>query len=269
MTHSPPQRIDEVEKSYTPIATIGRITTVLFWVNAAVSLFMSYATSILGTTGQEALQVVFLALVLVYFTLSHFSRFSLVPQAERKRRLQMLSDAFGTPLSHDRTALFYNNQYPPSMRRLGANTMENAFFSKEVADKMLKRERLLIGGYIFVWFLAFGFRHNNLELLTWITQLVFSSEILTHWLKLEILRFRHERTFEQLHNHFLHQRGGKPSRAVADVIDAFVAYEAAKAAAGTMLSTKIFEQLNPTLTKKWEQIRRDLQMDKTTEQESP
>ena len=126
---------------------------------------------------------------------------------------------------------------------------------------MLVRKRWVIGFYLVAWFLAFALRHNNLALITWITQLVFSGEIIAGWLKLECLRLRHERTYEQLHAHFLHGIGGDQPRAIANVLDAYVAYESTKAAAGMLLSSKIFEDLNPELTKRWEQIKHDLKMD--------
>lgn len=189
------------------------------------------------------------------------SRFYLVPKAERMRRKQMLSDAFGTPISHDKTSLYYNNDYTPSVQRLGANTMENSLFSKEIASEMLCEKRLFTGGYAVLWILAFSLRHNNLEILTWITQILFSGEIVAQWLNLEILRIRHDRIYERLHHHFLHEIGGDSPKAIATVLDAFVAYESAKSSAGLLLSSKVFEKLNPSLTKKWCQIRQELNMD--------
>ena len=137
----------------------------------------------------------------------------------------MLSNAFGTPLSHDQTCLYYNNKYTPSVQRLGANTMENSLFSKEIAGEMLVTKRIVTGCYVIAWIAAFSFRHNNLELLVWITQLVFSGEIVAQWIRLEVLRHSHERTFEQLHSHFLHQIGEDSNKAIATILDSFVSYE--------------------------------------------
>jgi hypothetical protein len=259
-TETKVQRVDEVNKHYVPISRMNIATAVLFWVIAAVSLFMPYSQTILGGATHAVLRVVFLIMVIVHFTFSQLSRLYLVPKAERMRRKQLLSDAFGTRLTHDRTSLYYNNEYSPSVERLGASTMENAFFSKEIVAKMLVRRRWIVGFYIAAWLFAFALRHNNLELITWITQLVFSGEIVASWLKLECLSFRHERTYDQLHAHFLHGIGGDHPRAIADVLDAFVSYESAKASAGALLSSKIFDELNPELTKRWEQIKQDLGM---------
>jgi hypothetical protein len=260
ITTATDKRVDDVGKHYVPIARLGKGTGALFWIIAVLSLSMPYTQSVLGAAPHAALRSVFLVLVIVHFTLSQVSRLYLIPKAERMRRKQLLSDAFGTRLTHDRTSLYYNNEYSPSVERLGANTMENALFSKEVAGKMLDHKRWTVGLYLVAWLLAFALRHDNLGLIAWITQLVFSGEIVAGWLKLECLHFRHERTYDQLHAHFLHGIGGNEPRAIADVLDAFVAYESAKASAGALLSSKIFDEINPELTRKWEQIKKDLGM---------
>ena len=261
MSNTKRKRIDEVDKYYKPAATVGFVSTLLFWSIAFLSLLMPFSTSLVAVLRQNVLQIAFILLTIVHFILSQVLRFYLVPRAERMRRKQLLSDSFGAPLSYDHTSLYYNNNYSPSVQRLGANTMENALFSKEIAAAMLVNKRIIISGYFIVWIFAFALRHNNLEILIWITQFVFSGEILTQWIKLEVLRFRHERTFEQLHTHFLHSIGEKSPRAIANVLDAFVEYESAKSSAGVLLSTRIFQKINPVLSKKWEQIRQELEMD--------
>lgn len=260
-TNADTQRVDEVSGFYESAARMGKAIGALFWITAAVSLVMPYAQSLLGSIGNDIVKSVFLMLTLVQFGLSQTSRFYLIPRAERTRRRQFLSDAFGTRLTHERTALYYNNDYIPSVQRLGANAMENTLFSKEVAARMLVSKRWIVGVYLALWVLAFALRHNNLGMLAWITQIVFSGEMLASWLTLECLRFRHDRTYDQLHAHFLHGVGDDSPRAIADVLDAFVAYESAKSSAGTLLSSVVFNELNPELTAKWEQIKQDLGMD--------
>ncbi len=260
MTNINSTRIDEISQYYAPINQIGDINTLFFWGNALLSLVMPYSTSVFGKSCSDVLQAFFLVLVLTYFILSQVSSLYLIPRAERMRRRQMLSDSFGAALSLDRTALYYNNSYAPSVERLGANTMENALFSKEITARMLERKRIVISGYLFIWLFAFSLRHDNLEVLTWITQLVFSSEILTEWIKLEILRSRFEQTFDDLHSHFLHKLGHRTPCAIANILDAFVSYESAKSTAGILLSTTDFQNLNPALSKKWQQICQELDM---------
>jgi hypothetical protein len=260
MTEENQTRVDEVSKYYKPASKIGLISLCLFWINAILSICILYSSLVLDIFAQNILQVLFLVTVLIHFVISQISRFYLIPRAEQMRRKQMLSDAFGAPLSHDRTSLYYNNHYSPSIKRLGANTMENSLFSKEIVEHMLYSKRILIGGYILVWILAFTFRDTNLAILVCITQLVFSGEVIVQWLNLEILRFRHERTYETLHAHFLHDVDENSQKAIATILDAFVSYESAKSSAGYLLSSKVFNQINPELTEKWNQIRNELNM---------
>jgi hypothetical protein len=260
MSNDKQARVDEVSKYYKPAARTEVIVTYLFWLTAGISLFMPYS-AIFSTTIQSILSGVFIFFVVIHFSISQLLIFYLVPKAERKRRQQMLSDAFGTPLSHDKTLLYYNNNYSPSLVRLGANIMENSLFSKEIAAEMLVKSRFITSIYISAWLLFFVLRYDDINLLVGLTQLVFSSAIITQWLNLEILRYRHEKTFDQLHMHFLNKMGGDSQKAIAIVLDSFASYEAAKAASGRMLSSKVFFKLNPSLTQKWLQIRQELNMD--------
>jgi hypothetical protein len=260
MNNAETGRIDEVSQYYAPIAKLGAISAVLFWSIAILSFSTPYSISFFGKAVADIIQAFFLVLVLSYFSISQVSSLYLVPRAELMRRKQMLSNSFGVPLSHDHTYLYYNNSFTPSVQRLGANTMENSLFSKEIASRMLARKRVIIFGYLLTWLIAFSLRHDNLELLTWITQLVFSGEILSEWLKLEILRFRHERTYDEMYSHFLHKLGQDSPCATANVLNTFATYEAAKSTAGILLSTNDFQKLNPVLSKRWKQICEELDM---------
>ena len=253
------ERVDEVSQHYNPAVKLEFIGAFLFWLNASFSLSILFL-AVLPSLLQSIIPVVFVTTVLIQFVLSQVNRFYLIPKAERMRREQMLTDAFDAPLSHEKTSLYYNNSYSPSIQRLGANTMENALFSKEVAAKMLVSKRLLIGVYLVIWLLIFSFRNVDLDLIVWITQLVFSGEIIVQWLNLEVLRIRQERTYEKLHSHFLHEIGCESQRAIATILASFVAYEAAKSSASYLLSSKVFNKLNPEITRKWEQVRTELKM---------
>lgn len=256
----PVERVDEVSRYYRPVAQVERAKTALFWVVAVLSLLILHAGPFFERGVQEVGRTAFIVLGLTFLALAMANRFYFIPRAERRRRRQLLSDAFGTSLSYDRTALYYNNEFPPSLQRLAASTMENALFSKEIAGEMLGAKRLVIGGYLLVWLVAFTLRHDDLNLLIWITQVVFSGELVAGWISLEVLRARHEATYEDLHRHFLHGIGDRSATGIATVLDAFASYEVTKAATGVQLSPRVFARLNPDLTVKWETIRKDLEM---------
>jgi hypothetical protein len=255
------QRIDEVSKYYTSVEKLEMLSTSLFWINTALSFAIPYSTSIVGKIGADILQIFFVVFVFIYFTFSQLLSLYFLPRAESVRRKQFFSDSFGVPLSEEHTSLYYNNSFSPSVQRLGANTMENAFFSKEIALTMLGRKRVIVLMYVILWLLAFTFRHNNLELLTWITQFVFSGEIVFGWVKLEILRVRCQQIYDELYYHFLHKIGQDSSTAIATILNACTTYEAVKSAAGILLSSKDFKQLNQNLTNRWQKTCQELNME--------
>ncbi|MBU1194093.1 MAG: hypothetical protein KKE62_07365 [Proteobacteria bacterium] len=256
MSQKSQNRVDEVNRYYEPVGKIGKATGSLFWIIAGVSLFIPYAKAEI----EIKIQPLFICLVLIYFCLSQFSRFYLLPKAERKRRQQLLSNSFGAPLSHDRTALYYNNEYTPNIVRLGANTMENSFFSKEVAGQMLFPKRIITFAYMIIWIFLFALPECKPETLMWITQLVFSTEIFIQWLTLELLRSSYKDTYDALHSLFLNGIDDESPKVIATILDFFTAYEVAKHSAGFLLSSKVFFKLNEELTQRWKQIREDLNM---------
>lgn len=260
MSNTIENRIDEVSKYYQPAVIFEKVMSCLFYVIAITSIFILFEDLPLPKY-KQLVQSGFIVVAIVYFIISQTSRFYLIPKAEKMRRRQMLSNSFGAPISHDNTSLYYNNQYEPSIQRLGANTFENSLFSKEIASKMLFGKRLITGIYFLAWLIAFTLSQKNIEVLICITQLFFSGEILAQWINLEVLRFRHESTYDQLHNHYYHRIGDDSNYSLATILDAFVSYESAKSSAGLLLSSKTFNNLNPSLTDKWNQIRKELKMD--------
>lgn len=257
---SDPGRIDEVSKHYVPVVQADRFSSLLFIGAAALSLLMPYSAWLVGDDGRNVLSALFLVLTIFRFAVSQLSRVFFLPKAERMRRKQLLTDAFGAPISADQTTLYYNNPIAPSYQRLGANIMENAFFGKEISSRMLGRKRLITGVYVVGWIIAFALRHNNLEVLTWVTQVVFSAEVFASWIKLEIFHGQCQSVYDQLYAHFLHRISENDPAAVPGVLDAFAAYESAKAATGVMLSSKIFVEMNSPLTEEWRKVRARLKI---------
>jgi hypothetical protein len=258
MSEESQERVDEVSRYYSQAAQLELIGTCFFWINAFLSLSVIFSEA-LPSTLQSLIPLIFISFVLIQFVISQINRFYLIPQAERMRRKQMLSNAFSTPLSHDKTSLYYNNDYPPSIKRLGANIMENALFSSEVVAKILVLKRRCIGVYLVIWWVL-AFSSASLDVIIWIIQIIFSSEIIVQWFSLEILHRRQKHIYEELHTHFLHKTGDNSPGAIATILDSFASYESAKSSASCLLSTKVFNKLNPKLTKKWEQVRNELKM---------
>lgn len=260
MTNTKPNKVDQVSKYYDATKDLVKINGVLFWLNALLSIAIYYSTSIIGIKGTEILRIIFLVSVLIYFGIAQYLGLYAFPRAGRKRRKQLLANSLGVNLSDDKTVAYYNNDAAPSIRRLGANTMENALFTKEIALRMLHRKRLIVAAYLITLIVAFTIRSTDLKILVIIAQLVFSGEIMANWLKLEILRNRCEEVYNYLRDYFVQNSTQGTFEEKARILSAFSDYEAAKSEAGVSISSKIYQQINPMLTAKWDQTCIDLKL---------
>ena len=252
-------RIDEVSSYFAVAKKFDCINLVLFCISVILSfaqLFSDYGVPNIHVW----IQNVFVLSVICHFINTLVVRLYLIPRAEGARRKQMLSNAFNAPLISETTSLYYNNEYSPSVQRLGANTMENSFFSKRIAENMLVKKRGLSTIYILLWLVLLIDRDAQLSLVIWVTQLIFSGGIIAAWLNLELLRFRFEQVYIQLRAHFYGNPDPNSPKSIATVLDASIAYEAAKSSAGILLSSKIFNKLNAALTREWDKIKIDLNM---------
>lgn len=254
-------RLDEVARHYAAPRRVGRFVQWLFYGGALLSLALPHVGAFGSRLLAQTLVIAFVVVALTYFVLSQGQRYYWLPRAERQRTRALLSNGLGVSLSHDRTRLYYNNSYNPSVQRLGANVMENALFGKAVAAEMLRRARVQIGAYLILWIIAFAIRHNDLALMVWVTQFVFSAGIAARWLSLEVLHARFERCFDELHAVFCADPRAEGAHNVASILEAVVSYEAAKSAGGVLLNEEDFARINREQSQRWDRIRKDLKMD--------
>lgn len=255
-------RVDQLEKYYSPFEGCDKWASRLFWACALFSIVVPYSDRIPVSWLQQAPGVLFMVMVVAYSVLSHYSGFFLIPVAERIRRKQLLSNAFDVPLTPEKTRGYYNNELAPSIARLGACILENSFFAKSVCCEMAKKERVKIFIYVLLWIAAISYRSTDLGLVLTLTQVLFSGEILVYWIKIEVLRSRNDTIYNGLYSHFLNRVSPAQNPGIAGILYFFASYESAKAAASIKQSSKIFHRLNPRLSEEWDEIRKQIGIDK-------
>ena len=200
----------------------------------------------------------FAIIVIGLFTVGIGLRLYWLPRAEDKRRQDFLSNAFGIALTHDLTSGYYNNDQTNPHRKVAAQLLENSFFSKTIALRMARTERIALAIYIFTWVLALIYRETSLTLLSAATQAVFSEHLLARWLRMEWLRVRFEAVYSAVFRLFQTRSTG--TQFAAQAMDFYSDYETAKAVGAITLSSRIFNELNPSLSNEWEQIKKSLQI---------
>ena len=251
------QRLDPIQKKYfTPLERADSLGDWLFGGAVALSIIAVVIDKADFPRGYNLTQGAFVLLVLSLFIVGQISRLYFAPRAEDKRREEFLSNALNVNLTHERTIGYYNNNESDPTRKVGLNILENTHFTKAIALEMVKRERLVSGIYLATWLFLMLNRDTDLGLISAAAQAVFSEQIISRWLRLEWLRIRSENIFRELHRAFL----SNPAQHVlgAQILEAFSTYEATKSSASIVLSTNIFDRLNPSLTQEWEDIKASL-----------
>lgn len=252
-----PQRVDPIRKKYFgPLERADAVGDWLFVFAAVASILTVVIEKADYPHLYNLIQGIFVLLVLGLFISGQVSRLYFAPRAEDKRREEFLSNALNVNLTHERTIGYYNNDETDPTRKVGLNVLENTLFTKTIALAMVKRERLVSGCYLVIWLTLLLNRDTDLGLISAAAQAVFGEQIISRWLRLEWLRIRSEKIFRELHRAFL--SNPTPHVLGAQIMEAFSTYEATKSSASIVLSTRIFDDLNPSLTQEWTDIKASL-----------
>lgn len=255
MNNSGQDRIDQVDTFYRSVSLADAALHILFWSCAIASILIQIRPPVFFPYQELVLGVGFVILVLLYGVTLFYLRSILLPKAERERCKQLLTDSLGVAMSTFQTKNYYNNNLPPSTTRLGLSLLENSFFGKSVTARMLITERIRALAYFFVWVAILIGAGHELPIVIIVTQIVFSGSVVYRWVNLEIFRHSLSRIFDDLYTLFL--SGFDPSKDVdaTRLLYILTDYESTKRSAAIKQSTRVFNMLNPSLSKRWENIK--------------
>lgn len=252
-------RSDPIRTNYfDAVQQAENISNWLFFVNAALSFCTLLVDQKTHPDAYDLVLLLFSLAVVAMFALGLILRLYLTPRAEDKRRQDFFSSACNVNLIHQRTDGYYNNDFSDPIKRMAAQVLENSLFSKEIALRMARLERFKFVIYVLIWLVLLLNRRTDLGWIVAASQAIFSEQILSKWLRLEWLRVRFEKTFDDVFRLF--QTKPPVAQFNAHALDALSMYETAKANAAVTLSSKIFDDLNPTLSAEWEKVKAALKI---------
>lgn len=228
----------------------------LFIATALISILLLLIDREIHSWWYDALQTLFAILVIILFLIGLTTRLYLTPRAEDKRRQDFFSNACNIPLIHETTISYYNNNLIGVIPRIAGQLFENTFFTKNIVHLMARRERKFLCAYVIIYLLIIFYRDTNLEFIAVVSQAIFSEQILSRYVRLEWLRMRTEKTFDEVYRMF--QSKPDADNLQVQTLDLLVSYETTKATAGILLSSKLFKSLNPALSREWECIKQKL-----------
>jgi hypothetical protein len=253
------ERCDPIgDKHFKPLDRAERWSDVSFYVAGVLSFAMLLVDKAQFPAAYDVVQIVFVLSVLSVFVSNVAIRLYWRPNAEDRRREELITNACDVSLTIERTQGYYNNDEVDPTRRLGVALLENGHFSRAITFKMLTMERIKIAAYVVLFLVAVLYRKTDLALAAAAAQAVFSEQLLSRWLRLEWLHARFNAVYRQLYTLFQ----SKPNKRVlfAKILELFALYEAGKLNAGISLSSKIFFDNNKALSGEWESIKAALQL---------
>jgi Na+/proline symporter len=200
MSNIAPIRRDPIgDKYFKPLEIAERCLNISFYVAAVLSFAALLVERVEHPALYDFVQIAFVLIVLFVFVSGIAIRLYWRPNAEDKRRAELITSASHVALTVERTEGYYNNDETDPTRRLGVMLLENSYFSKSVALKMLSRERSKIVAYLVLFLVAVLCRKTDLAFAATAAQAIFSEQLLSRWLRLEWLHVRFENIFRQLY----------------------------------------------------------------------
>lgn len=176
------KRKDTLDNKYKKVSCLNNIREVIFY----LSLFCSFiVTFIVDNIFKDFFIIFFIIILVILFVVDTILTAFLIPKLENIRKTHLLSNSFGVSLNDEKTKGYYNNQSLPSIFRLGLNTFENSLFSFEISKKMLHKKRCESIIYLIFLLVLLLIRSTHIEVLLFIVQLLFSTNIIINWIKLE------------------------------------------------------------------------------------
>jgi hypothetical protein len=247
-------RSDPIRKEYFEAVEIAdKASDALFYLVAALSILSLLVDQTKHPIFSATVLITFGLLTLSLFVIGLVSRLYLAPRAQDKRLQDFFSSACGVNLTHQKTDGYYNNNLIDPLKRMAAQVLENSHFSKAIALRMVRTERIKMISYVALWIVCVLCRQTELGVVVAASQAVFSEQLIARWIRLEWLRTRFEKTFSDVYKLFQSQPPVDQFNAMA--LEAVSLYETAKANAAVTLSSRIFEELNPSLSTEWDAIK--------------
>lgn len=252
-------RTDPIRDRYYKAVEIAERANDLFFYLGAL---LSFATLIVEKTTYPKPYAwtlgAFVIVTVAMFSVGLCSRLYWVPRAEDKRRQDFFTSACNVRLTHEASDGYYNNDFTKPIERIAAQVFENSLFSKSIALRMTWTERTKAAVYAVAWLVCLMNRETDPGWVVAATQAIFSEQVLSKAIRVEWLRSRFEKTYDEMYRLF--QARPRDAEFLAHTVESLASYEAAKANSGIVLSSKVFLRLNPTLSREWDQVKATLKM---------
>lgn len=187
---------------------------------------------------------------ILYFLLDIVQNY-LFQQAELNRKNDFIDNSFETKLSEENSqGYFSNDNFTPSIYKLGVNGFENSFFTKSIASKMIV-PNIIKSAIILILFLLVIFYTDQSTLIS-LVQIALPFTIIQQTIRLIIFHSHIKKVFDNYKHIYSNVAKAKRSPLI---IDNVINYEKTLSWGGIQLDSKLFNKHNPKLTTDWETLK--------------
>lgn len=239
---------------YVPLGTAEKVSDVAFYLAAVLSIVVLLVDKATAPKLYGAIQATFGVAVIGFFVSGIVIRTYFATRAQTNKVADFVSNAFSVPLVPSPSEGYYNTPAGDPFLRMGASVLENTLFTKAILNKMLRFERVRVCVYVLAWLWAAFYRATDLELLAVAAQVLFSEQLFSRWVRMEWLRSRVERLYDDLYGLIQSTSHMASKEFRARVVEALIRYETSKAQAGLSLSSRLFNKMNTDLSVKWQSL---------------
>ena len=176
-------------------------------------------------------------------------------EAERVRRTNCIQNAFQINLTEYKTTGYYNNDLAPSLSKYATNTFESHFFTTHISHKMLPKKIVEVIVALLVFVVSSLCVASEITII--ISEAIFSSFVMLGAVGLIIYEIRMKHLYDKAFSQFVSIGITKPEQKIW-LLSYVVEYEAIKAHYRIRLDEKIFNQLNPQLSKEWDELQQSI-----------
>ncbi|ORX75834.1 hypothetical protein BCR32DRAFT_271639 [Anaeromyces robustus] len=241
---------NKIEQLYGKIAFYETITDCLFYINIIIILSFIFQIKF-----KSLFIIIHIVINSAYIIITRLIDIFLKNYVETEHRKTFIKNSLNANITENTTPdLYYNNNEKESIKKMGLNCFETLFFSKFIANKMIKEEGLKTFGIILIY-ISLLFQIKNLAaLILIISQTFFSIEYIFKFIKLYYFKTQANYIYTEVYDIFITSPPKEENVFIAKILDIIMNYECLKYFCKISLSSRIFNKYNSILSKEWDDI---------------
>jgi len=177
-------------------------------------------------------------------------------RAESKRRLDFIDNSFDTNLSGKRSEEYYtNSNLSPGLYKMAVNCFENVFFSYHISKRMVPV--LLLKNLVIICVFIIAASLGEKQIVVLIFQLSLPVILFQQLIKIWVYNINTENVLNEFQSLFDDLKNETHEKKSAKILRNIIYYESNISWGSVLLSSSIFNKLNPALSIDWETLKQE------------